>query len=367
MTINTLHQFIVGAAPGDAITDHALLIRRWLRELGFASNLYAYHIHEAIEDEVRPMTTLRAGNEGGWLIAHHSIGSPAIDRLLARRFQLILIYHNITPAEFFAPVDPAWANFMRMGQKQLQQFPPQTRLALAVSPYNRLDLQQLPFNQTGVLPLALDERLYQTPSNQALVAEFNGRGPILLFVGRIAPNKRQEDLIKLLFYYRRIEPEARLVLVGDRWQLGYDRWLEGMAHSLGLAEAVTLTGRVSQVDMVTYYRTADLFVSMSEHEGFGKPLIESMYLDLPVLAYRSTGIPYTLGEAGIMFKEKDYESLAELVDMLINDKSLRNRLLKKQEERVKGFLEPQVKAQLQAYLEQLGLMSQYKYFATYPQ
>ena len=110
MTINTLHQFIVGAAPGDAITDHALLIRRWLRELGFSSDLYAHHIHEAIEDEVRPSATLRAGNKDNWLIAHHSIGSPAVERLLARRFQIILIYHNITPPEFFAPVDPTWAN-----------------------------------------------------------------------------------------------------------------------------------------------------------------------------------------------------------------------------------------------------------------
>lgn len=356
MTIKTLHQFIVGAAPNDAITDHALLIRRWLREMGFNSDLYGYHIHEAIENEVRPFATLRTGNEGNWLIVHHSIGSPAVDQLLARGFQLVLIYHNITPPEFFAQVDPTWANYMKLGLEQLQQFPPQTRLALADSPYNELDLQQLPFQQSGVLPITLDESLYQAPSNQSLVDELSGRRPLLLFVGRISPNKRQEDLIKLLYYYRRIEPEARLILVGDRWQVGYDRWLEDMARSLGLAGAVTLVGRVSQKDLTTYYRAADLYVSMSEHEGFGKPLIESMYLGLPVLAYRSTAVPYTLGGTGIMFKKKNYESLAELVDILIKDTDLRLHLIKKQEVQVKGFLEPQVKEQLRTYLEQLGLL-----------
>jgi glycosyltransferase involved in cell wall biosynthesis len=356
MTINTLHQFIVGASPGDAITDQALLIRRWLREMGFVSDLYAYHIHEAMEGEVRPSANLRSGNEGNWVIAHHSIGSPAVDQLLARQFQTILIYHNITPPEFFALVDPAWANYMKLGHEQLRQFPPQTRLALADSPYNELDLQQLPFDPTGVLPITLDETLYQTPSNQKLVDELNGRGPLLLFVGRISPNKRQEDLIKLLYYYRRIEPEAQLILVGDRWQVGYDRWLEGMAHSLGLAGAVTLTGRVSQADMVTYYRTADLYVSMSEHEGFGKPLIESMYLGLPILAYCSTAVPYTLGDAGIMFNQKHHEGLAELVDLLIKDTNLKNRLIQKQRERVKQFLEPQVKQLLCSYLQQLDLI-----------
>jgi glycosyltransferase involved in cell wall biosynthesis len=129
-----------------------------------------------------------------------------------------------------------------------------------------------------------------------------------------------------------------------------------MAKSLGMGSSVTLTGRVSQEDMITYYRTADLYVSMSEHEGFGKPLIESMYLGLPILAYRSTAVPYTLAGAGIQFNDKHYEALAELVDILIKDEGIRSHLIKKQKERVKAFLEPQVKTQLQHYLEEVGLL-----------
>jgi L-malate glycosyltransferase len=352
-----LHQVIVGAGPGDAITDQTLLIRRWLREMGFISDIFAYHIHEAVAGEVRPIAAFRPGRDEKWLVLHHSIGSTIIDDLIKdSRQQFILIYHNITPPEFFRYVNPAWAFMMQQGQEQLLALPARTGLALADSAYNELDLQASGFQETGVLPITLDETQYRWPLNEALAEEYAGRGPLLLFVGRIAPNKRQEDLVKLLYYYRRIEPMARLVLVGDKWLLGYDRWLQSLAHSLGLAEAVTLTGQISQQDMVTFYRIADLYVSMSKHEGFGKPLIESMYLGLPVLAYRSTAVPYTLGQAGVMFKEKNLEALAEIVDILVRDRPLRQRLIDGQRERVQSFLEPQVKQQLCGYLSGLGLL-----------
>ena len=175
-------------------------------------------------------------------------------------------------------------------------------------------------------------------------------------MGRITPNKRQEDLVKLLFYYRRLQPEARLVLVGQPEEK-YLIWLKRLVDRLGLTEAVTFTGRVSQQEMVTYYRAADVFISMSEHEGFGKPLIESMYFDLPVLAYASTAVPSTLGGAGVLFKRKDYEALAELLDLIIYDEDLRTNLIAGQKERVGAFLEPQVRAQWLAYLESLGLLN----------
>lgn len=354
--MKVLHQVTVGAGPGDAITDQALLIRRWLRELGFVSEIFAEHISPALANEVRPVGSYRPGRNEDWLILHHSIGSPVIERVVRMRPQLILIYHNITPPEFFAPVDPAWAERMELGRRQLGLLRPRTGLALADSAYNEQELGAAGFEQTGVLSISLDERGYAQPNNEALWAKVRGGGPVLLFVGRLSPNKKQEDLVKLLYYYRRIEPEARLILVGDRWLLNYDAWLEDFARSLDLGEAVTLTGHVSQQDMVTYYRAADLYVSMSEHEGFGKPLLESMYLGLPVLAYAASAVPATLGDAGVLFYEKDYERLAEVVDILVKDKALRERVIGRQRERVQAFLEPQVKGDLQGFLEGLQLL-----------
>lgn len=345
-----LNQITIGATPGDAITDQAFLIRAWLREKGFVSDIYAEFIHPALEKEVRSALTYRPARNERQLIYHHSIGSAVAERLMELSVKLILVYHNITPPEFFSSVNPALAQELIKGQQQLQALKAHTPLALAVSAYNELDLKAANFAQTAVLPLALDESRYQLPNDAELVARFKHSGPLLLFVGRLVPNKKQEDLIKLLYYYRRIEPTAQLILLGEKWLAEYVPWLEDFAHDLGVGGAVHFTGHVSQQEMVTYYRIADLYVSMSEHEGFGKPLIESMYLDLPVLAYAAAGVPYTLGRAGVSIHYKEYEAIAELVHLLVTDKALRVRILAGQRRRIQDFLEQRVQQQLYEYL-----------------
>ncbi|MCP4423324.1 MAG: glycosyltransferase [Chloroflexi bacterium] len=353
----SLHQILTGATAGDAITDHALLIRGWLRQLGFASEIYVQHIHPGIADEVRPLSAFRTSRADNFVIYHHSIGSEAADFLLAQDVKLILIHHNVTPPQFFAHINPAWVQMTTLGQKQFVAMQPKTILGLADSAYNELELQEAGFTNTAVLPITLNEKELDLPSNETLAAELEGKRPYLLFVGRLSPNKKQEDLVKLLHYYRRIQPEARLFLVGDRWDVKYDLWVEQLAADLGLSEAVTLTGKVSQQDMITYYRQAALYVSMSEHEGFGKPFIESMYFDLPILAYSSTSVPYTLSDAGAQFRQKDYERLAELTDILITDKELRKRIIAKQRRRVKAFQETVVRQIFISWLIKLQLIA----------
>jgi glycosyltransferase involved in cell wall biosynthesis len=353
MLPNTLHQFLTGATKGDAITQHALTIRRWLREMGVQSEIYGEHIHDSVAAEIRPYLTYRPTRHEPYMIYHHSLGSNVADWLLKQTPRLILIHHNVTPPEFFARVNPAWAQVTAQGQTQLHALQPKTEFAFADSAFNELELQAAGYTQTAVLPIVLDENEYNQPLNEALVGRLRQLGPKLLFVGRLSPNKRQEDLVKLLYYLRRIQPEAHLLLVGDRWEVKYDKWVEWLAADLGLGEAVTLTGKVSQQDMVTYYKTADLYISMSEHEGFGQPLIESMYLDLPILAYASTSIPYTLNKVGVQFHSKDYDRLAELVEILLTDQPLRQRLIGQQRHHVQNFLEPQVRRIFRQHLDTL--------------
>jgi L-malate glycosyltransferase len=350
-----LNQVTAGATLGDAITDEAFLLRRWLRWMGFDSQIYAAHIHPALEKEVRPASAYRPQPGEEWLVYHHSIGATVVDQLLASPLKLIMIYHNITPSEFFAKVDPALAQQMVLGRDQLAALPGRTPLALADSPFSVPDLEAAGYPRAGVLPITLDESLYKTPAKAGLPAQSDGAGP-LLFVGRVVPSKKQEDLLKLLYHYRRFCPGARLVLVGDPWVPAYARWLREFAIELNLQDAVTFAGHVSQADLVAHYATAGLYVSMSEHEGFGKPLIESMYLGLPILAYDATAVRYTLGGAGVLFRAKDYPALAELVDLLSRDGALRQRLIAGQKERVQAFLAPQVYRQWQGYLADLGLV-----------
>jgi glycosyltransferase involved in cell wall biosynthesis len=350
-----LNQVTTGATVGDAITDQVFALQRWLRELGFTSFIYAEHIHPALRAEVRPVESYRPLPGENWLIFHHSIGSPVADRLARLPLKLILIYHNVTPPEYFTATDPVLAQEMILGRRQLQVLRPRTGLALGVSSYNADELRAAGFNPVAVLPLSLDENQYSYPVNDTLRTQLSGPGPRLLFVGRLVPNKKQEDLVKLLYYYRRFRPEAKLLLVGNPWVPDYAHWLRDLIRDLKQEDAVHLVGQVSQPDLTSYYRLADLFVSMSEHEGFGKPLIESMYLGLPILAYASAGVPGTLGDAGVMFRHKCFEALAELVDLLCYEAALRERVLAGQAQRVQAFIGPVVRRQWQTYLEQIGL------------
>ncbi|CUS04943.2 Group 1 glycosyl transferase (fragment) [Candidatus Promineifilum breve] len=350
MSGRVLHQFLTGATSGDAITDQALLMQRWLREAGFTSEIYAWHLHPSMEGAVRPLPTYHHTRGEAWAIYHHSIGSDVPDFLLRQAMRLILVYHNITPADYFTGSDPLRAHLARQGIEQLAVLRPITGLALAVSAYNEADLIAAGYEQTAVLPICLQAERYESAEPLPPVP-----GPRLLFIGRLAPNKRQEDLVKLLACLRRIRPTAHLTLLGDRWEIGYDRWVEGLAAEMSVGDGLTLTGKVSQAAMVAHLRAADLFVSMSEHEGFGVPLIESMVLGLPVLAYGAAAVPETMGGAGLLFHDKDYEALAELIDLLLDDPALRQRIIAGQRARARAFLEPAVRGQFIERLGEVGL------------
>lgn len=353
MTRIGLHQLLEAALIGDATTDHAFLIQRWLRQLGFLSEIYAEHCHPGLEKSIRLASSMRLGDREPYLIYHHAIGSDAADRLISLKHPLILIYHNVTPPEFFLSTEPSTARQLRRGREQLALLQELAVLSLADSRYSARELDSFCFANTGVLPIVLDESLYQYTPDEAIMARYSGSGPYILFVGRLAPNKKQEDLIKLLYYYRRIEPEAKLILVGSPSPAHYFQWLEEFTSSLELDDAVIFTSHISQREMVTYFHVADIFVSMSEHEGFGKPLIESMYFQLPVAAFDAAAVPYTMGNAGLLFQHKHYEALAEIVDLIIHDSELRLRLIQGQNQRILDFLEDKVRDQFEGYLRNL--------------
>lgn len=355
MAKKVLHQFLEAVSKGDATSDHAFLIRGWLREFGFESEIYAAGFQDDLAQEVRQYTPGEFSGEE-LLIYHHTIGSANLNYLIDQQTPLLLIYHNITPPDFFVRADPALARQLTLGREQLQDLRPSVRLALGASPYSQEELEMAGFDNTGVLPIVLNESDYDVPIDEHLHEQLQNDDPTLLFVGRVAPNKCQEDLVKLLFFVRQIYPRTRLILVGGLQAQGYVRWLRYFTGRYGLAGAVTLTGHVSQQEMVTYYKSADLFVSMSEHEGFGKPLIESMYFGLPVLAYSAAAVPSTMGDAGILFTRKDFEPLSDMASILYRNLVIRQRVIDTQTKRVQTFLEPNVKQQFRDYLVQLDLL-----------
>jgi glycosyltransferase involved in cell wall biosynthesis len=166
----------------------------------------------------------------------------------------------------------------------------------------------------------------------------------ILFVGRVIDNKCQHDLIRAFAHLRRFDSSARLLLVG-----GYDerepyyQTLVRLIEERDLRGDVFFAGKVDDSYLHAYYRTADLYFSMSEHEGFGVPFIEAMWFDVPVLAYRSSAVPETLGQGGVLFTEKDdLEQVAALAHVLISNQDVRGRVLAAQQERRQDFLPDRV-------------------------
>lgn len=351
---NTLHQFLVGASCGDAIYNQAKILQRWLQARGWESRIYAEHIQPELTGEVWPYLTYQLAAPGEVIILHYSIGSPLLQHLLGLELRFILIYHNLTPPRFMAGLNTPHAQLLQMGLDLLPHFAQRTLLALADSEYNQLDLPRAGFISTGVLPVPFDEDAYRHPPDQTVLARFKDDWVNLLFVGRVVPNKRVEDVIKVFYYYRQINPHARLFLVGTPLtpSCSYRAWLDDFTKYLGLSE-VYFTGYAPFAELLAYYQLADVYISMSEHEGYGVPLIESMYFDVPVLAYKASAVPYTLGSSGLQVAQKDYPLIAELIDQLMTHPTLRDNLLSRQRQHLAKVGLVQIKTRFESYLDQI--------------
>lgn len=340
-----IHQVIVSASPGDAITTLALETRALLRRIG-PSEIFARYLDHRLEGEVLPVScypSRRSARYGQDLLIYHaSIGEPElVSFLLDRPERLILVYHNITPAPFFTAYDPAFARLLALGRSELVLLRERVILALAVSEFNAAELEALDYRNVHVSPpiLTLGEmcRVQPHPATQQLL-ESRGPGPLMLFVGQLLPHKRPDILLQaycILATY--LMPEARIALVGSARLLGYYQALQGFLRQANLPDA-WLCGSLDLAELVAFYRSASLFVTASEHEGFCIPLLEAMGFGLPVVARDYAAIPETLDGAGFLLpKGTGPVLLAEAMAEVIEDAGLRNDLVARGTERLRAF------------------------------
>lgn len=347
-------QLVPAFHRGDAIGDTAFHMRNFFRSRGFESDIYCLDRDRELEAESRRMASFPKPDPGDVTILHFALPSPLTRALRGLPSRKAIIYHNITPARFFAPFSQETARIARIGREELASLATAVDLALADSEFNRRELSALGFRNTDVLPLFVDFGKYEKPASrfvQGLVGD--GRTNIL-FVGRIAPNKKIEDLIKVVFYYKKyISPLVRLIVVGKTGSLPkYFESLVRMADEFYLKpEEIQFTGHIPDEEMHAYYRASHVFLSMSEHEGFCLPLIESMVFDLPVVAFDSTAVPFTLGGAGVLLRDKGVDRTAETVDIVAHDRDLRARIIDGQRRRLRRFREQDLGAFL---LDKIG-------------
>lgn len=353
-----VHQMCARIEFGDAVSRHVLAIDRALSSWGFETDIYANTLDEFGLQVARPDTGYapHAGSDEDLLIYHYSVYCPNYADYLETRNRRVLVYHNITPPEFFSAYDVGVAEFCRLGRDMLPELAG-CELALGDSEYNRLELIQAGFDEvrTGVLPIFVDYEGLLALRGRANPPDARHDTFKVLFVGRAVPNKRVEDVIRAFYYYNRCANAAsELFLVGASWVERYDAQLRWLIDSFGLADRVHITGRVSDPVLAAYYDAADVFLSMSEHEGFGVPLVESMAFDVPVLAYSRAAVPYTLAGAGLTFNEKDFPRVGELLELLRTDGSLRERVIRAQRDRLREFSPEVVSRTLRGVLDRVG-------------
>ena len=353
-----INQWVPAAHRGDAIGDSARRVRDLLRAAGHDSELYALTIDEDLRDDVRPFQD-QGARQGHITIFHVALPSPMTEAFASLSGIRVLQYHNITPAAFFAPYDAQLFRLAALGRQELGSLAGRVDLALGDSEFNRQELEELGFTRTGVMPIAVNmERLSAAPRRPAL-EKILGDGLInFLFVGRIVPNKRIEDHIRLAEMYKRyIDSYYRFIFVGRYDGLPrYNAMIRALIVQYRmLPERFIFTGAVPDEDLAAYYRWADAYISLSEHEGFCVPLVEAMATDVPVLAYAAGAVPETLGGAGMLFSPKDFEFAAEMLGTLVYDRPVRDRIVSGQRRRLRDFAPDRIEQRLKEVLGTLGV------------
>jgi L-malate glycosyltransferase len=334
MKPRAIHQVLAALAYGDAIGNEALAIRKCLLARGFESEIFAEKVHPKMAGLAHPLSEYDAAAAGDTLcMFHFSIGSAASSLAFHRTEPLICLYHNITPAEFFVPFHQHLAGLCHHGKRELASFAPRSVLGLGDSEFNRKELEANGFRPTGVLPIVMDWTRYDEAPGLVMTERLGGfAGDTILFVGRIVANKKVEDLLSsFAAFQRRYRPASRLLLVGDT--TGHERYLRRLqerVHSLRLRNVV-FTGQVTQADLIAAYRAAQVFLCLSDHEGFCVPILEAMHFGLPVLAYDAGAVRETMNGGGLVLDDKDPVLVAEALDRVLKDAAFRGAILGSQE------------------------------------
>ena len=358
-----VHQVVDTMAPASATSNCVLAVQIILRNAGYTSDIRARVWERGVVNRMTadslssaPHRTFRRAERTCWLY-HFSVGSrfSAWLEKRAARDEILLWYHNLTPPQYFAACDPLLAARLAAGREEVRRLATLCRGAIACSEFSAAELRNLGYREVQIAPPIFLDARYRLPPTPTLLSQYRDGAPNWLFVGRLAPNKGQDALIAAFHAYKRLSPSARLFLVGaEEGSQTYRRWLENQIAFLGLQEDVHLAGQVSQAELHAYYRLASCFISLSEHEGFGVPLVESFYFDVPVIAYDAAAVPETLGGAGILLRERNPFLVAETAYLLEQDPSLREAVLTAQRQRLADFAYEKVAARLLAVVRWFG-------------
>ncbi len=342
---------------GDAVGNDVMAIKNALKAKGIVTEIYTSVIHKKIpEGMARNIRRLPELKEDDIVIYHFAAEDPLAEMIKELKCKKVLRYHNVTPPEFFKDYDSSVEKNTSNGLKQVRELRDSIDYVMTVSEFNKHDLQNMGYCcPMFVVPILIQFADYAQKPSEEIMKRYSDGIKNIVFVGRIAPNKKLEDVIEAFDYYNKnVDGNTRLIIVGAYdIRNNYYRYLQKRIKKLS-ANNVIFTGHIAFNEILGYYKVADAFLCMSEHEGFCVPLVEAMYFKVPIVAYSSTAIPDTLNGCGILLEDKRPETVAKGLETVLKDAVASERIIEGEEARLKDFDNGVVKEQMLKVLQRIS-------------
>src|ERR1700687_234017 len=354
--LKVAHQFHPVIAYGDAVGNDAFELQRLFWASDVRSDLFAWEAKPEVKALVRDWHDLERLPKDALLLIHHSMGNDVISEVAKLPQRKAIVYHNITPGQYFDGINDHARRYSELGREQLRELATVAEFGFADSEFNRAELEAAGLAKTAVVPILYDWEQFDVTPDPVVARCLADERTAILVVGQILPQKAVHDVISSFARYREGDRGAHLYLVGSTaMSSSYLERLVRQVDDAGLRDAVTFTGSVNAEQLVAYYRGATALLTLSDHEGFCVPLIEAMRSRLPIVADEGGAIPETLGGAGILLEDKSPDAVADALERVVRDRDTRAELIARGEQRLEDFSRERVRERLKDALALGGL------------